>query len=138
MIQLLNVLSPVLVAVATGLMAVLLARVNHRIKKDEQTDEVLKTIEENQKSISANMGAIETLNMKHEELEKTLNRSQRANTVLLRDSMRSTHKRLMEQGSVTSHQLQDFEEAYNIYHESGGNGTATKYYEDIRKLDVKD
>lgn len=138
LIQLFNALSPVLVAIMTGVMAIFLAKVNHRIKKDERTDESLEAIEKNQKTIADNITAIHKLDAKVDELEKSLRRTQRANTVLLRDSMRVSHKALMEQGTIASHQLSDFEEAYQIYHESGGNGTATKYRDDILTLEIKD
>ncbi len=138
LIQLFNALSPVLVAIMTGVMAIFLAKVNHRIKKDERTDKSLEAIEKNQKTIADNIAAIHNLDAKVDELEKSLRRTQRANTVLLRDSMRVSHKALMEQGTIASHQLSDFEEAYQIYHESGGNGTATKYRDDILTLEIKD
>ncbi len=37
-----------------------------------------------------------------------------------------------------SNQLRDFQEAYDIYHREGGNGTATRWLKDVMSLPIQD
>ncbi|EJW96822.1 hypothetical protein EVA_15072 [gut metagenome] len=48
------------------------------------------------------------------------------------------HAEYMMQGFVTSRQKRDFLEAYAVYEEKGGNGTAEGWKREISELPVRD
>ena len=58
--------------------------------------------------------------------------------LLLRGQLKEYHKEYMQRGWVTSEELADYLEMYDAYHSLGGNGVATKWQEDIKRLEVRD
>ena len=58
--------------------------------------------------------------------------------LLLRGQLKEYHKEYMQRGWVTSEELADYLEMYEAYHLLGGNGVATKWKEDVQKLEVRD
>ena len=42
----------------------------------------------------------------------------------------------MKNKQITLDDLEDFSDMYEVYHAAGGNGTGTKMFEDIKKLEV--
>lgn len=138
MVDILTALSPVLVALTSGLAGLLLAKQNSRDKKSEQRDIQLKAIERNQEQISKSFQLISDLAENHASLLSETARQRDALKILLRNSLMQDHTRLMEQGYLTSYQLRDFEESYSVYHSEGGNGTATKWLEEIKTLPIHD
>lgn len=138
MSEVLTALSPVFVAFTTGIMAVILAKVNARVKRADEQDEHLKSIQKNQESITKNLSLITDLTEGHAKLTAELARQGRGMRILLRSSMQADHQRLMNQGYISSHQLRDFEEAYDVYHQEGGNGTATRWLEELKELPIRD
>ena len=58
--------------------------------------------------------------------------------LLLRGQLKEYHKEYMQRGWVTSEELADYLEMYEAYHSLGGNGVATKWKEDVQKLEVRD
>lgn len=145
----LSVITPILTAVITGLMSILLSRVNSRIKRAElqaeaRSDEAkaqeahLNVIQNNQENISRNFELISELAHGHALLTAETERQRTGMKVLLRNSLMNEHRLLMKQGFISSYQLRDFEEAYDVYHKEGGNGTATRWLEEVRSLPVED
>lgn len=81
----------------------------------EQNTEDIKRIEESQTALKLGMQA------------------------LLKNNLKVLHKEYMERGSVESDELDNFITQYKAYHDGlGGNGTGTKYYEDVLTLKIKD
>ena len=58
--------------------------------------------------------------------------------ILLKDNLKKLHKEYMEDGNITSDELDDFTFQYSTYHSLGGNGTGTKWYTDVMSLPVVD
>ena len=54
--------------------------------------------------------------------------------VLLRDRLVAAHKRIIEDWSVTTSELQSFREMHQLYIEAGGNGPASHLIEDIERV----
>lgn len=57
--------------------------------------------------------------------------------ILLRRELREQYKNIVEKTYVSIEELEEFDEIYEIYHELGGNGTGTKMYEYVHKMEVK-
>ena len=72
--------------------------------------------------------------------EQTKERSanSKGTMLLLRGQLKQYHKEYMQRGWITSEELADYLEMYEAYHSLGGNGVATKWKEDIEKLEVRD
>lgn len=119
------------VPICTALMGLLTYKIQRKDKKQDEMDRHIK-------SISKNMDAIEELTKSVVKLTEETNRQGNGMRVLLRASLHEDHKRLMKQGFVASNQLRDFQEAYDIYHREGGNGTATRWLKDIMSLPIQD
>lgn len=119
------------VPICTALMGILTYKIQRKDKKHDEMDRHIK-------SISKNMDAIEELTKSVVKLTEETNRQGNGMRVLLRASLHEDHKRLMKQGFVASNQLRDFQEAYDIYHREGGNGTATRWLRDVISLPIQD
>ena len=119
------------VPICTALMGILTYKIQRKDKKHDEMDRHIK-------SISKNMDAIEELTKSVVKLTEETNRQGNGMRVLLRASLHEDHKRLMKQGFVASNQLRDFQEAYDIYHREGGNGTATRWLQDVMSLPIQD
>lgn len=58
--------------------------------------------------------------------------------LMLRYMMQRYHTEYMLQEFVTTEQYRNFEEIYNVYHSLKGNGTATKWFDEIKELEIRD
>lgn len=56
----------------------------------------------------------------------------------LRYMLQRYHTEYMLQEFVTTEQYRNFEEIYNVYHSLKGNGTATKWFDEIKELEIRD
>lgn len=119
------------VPICTALMGVLTYKIQRKDKKQDEMDQHIKTI-------SRNMAAIDELTKSVVKLTEETGRQGNGMRILLRSSLYEDHKNLMKQGFVTSNQLRDFQEAYDIYHREGGNGTATRWLKDVMSLPIQD
>ena len=119
------------VPICTALMGLLTYKIQRKDKKQDEMDRHIK-------SISKNMDAIDELTRSVVQLTEETSRQGNGMRVLLRASLHEDHKRLMKQGFVASNQLRDFQEAYDIYHREGGNGTATRWLQDVMSLPIQD
>ncbi len=120
-----------MVPICTALMGLLTYKIQRKDKKQDEMDRHIK-------SVSKNMDAIEELTKSVVKLTEETGRQGCGMRILLRSSLHDDHKALMKQGYVTSNQLRDFQEAYNVYHQEGGNGTATRWLKDIMNLPIRD
>lgn len=119
------------VPICTALMGLLTYKIQRKDKKQDEMDQHIK-------AISRNMAAIDELTRSVVQLTEETSRQGNGMRVLLRASLHEDHKRLMKQGFVASNQLRDFQEAYDIYHREGGNGTATRWLKDVMSLPIQD
>lgn len=62
----------------------------------------------------------------------------KAVALLLRRELNELHERFMEKEHISSGQFATFQDIYDTYHDLGGNGTATRWYEDVKKKPIKD
>lgn len=74
--------------------------------------------------------------LKQQKRERSAN--SRGMMLLLRGQLKVYHKEYMQRGWITSEELADYLEMYEAYHSLGGNGVATKWKEDVQKLEVRD
>lgn len=56
---------------------------------------------------------------------------------LLKSELKQKHSEHMMQKFISSDDLHNFEELYNCYHNLGGNGTGTKWYDEVLTLPLK-
>lgn len=76
---------------------------------------------------------------KEKEINDARNEAQAEGTMLmLRYMMQRYHTEYMLQEFVTTEQYRNFEEIYNVYHSLKGNGTATKWFDEIKELEIRD
>lgn len=68
---------------------------------------------------------------------KTRKANSKGTMLLLRSQLRAIHTKYMPLGEIPSYAYQEFMDIYEAYHELGGNGTATKMYEEIHELHLK-
>ncbi len=57
-----------------------------------------------------------------------------SHVAMLRELIRLEYKEDMRQGFVDSEELEHVEKLYELYHSLGGNGTATRWMEELRNL----
>lgn len=74
-------------------------------------------------------------------LLKQQKKSKDANTkgtmLLLRVKIIEYHDKYMELGEIPSYAFDNFVEMYDTYHALGGNGMATKMYNEIQEIHLK-
>ena len=58
--------------------------------------------------------------------------------VLMRYMLQRYHATYMMRGFITSHEKQEFLEAYYVYHDKGGNGTGESWMREVDGLPVRD
>lgn len=58
--------------------------------------------------------------------------------LLLRSTMKQYYNEYKDNGKISSSDYTEFEEMYNAYHNLGGNGTATKWFNKIKELEIDD
>ncbi len=58
--------------------------------------------------------------------------------VLMRYMLQRYHAAYMMRGFITSHEKQEFLEAYQVYHAKGGNGTGESWKREVDTLPVRD
>ena len=119
------------VPICTALMGLLTYKIQRKDKKQDEMDRHIK-------NISKNMAAIDELTKSVVKLTEETGRQACGMRILLRSSLHEDHKLLMKQEYISSNQLMDFQEAYDIYHREGGNGTATRWLKDVMSLPIQD
>lgn len=62
----------------------------------------------------------------------------KATSLLLRRELNQLHEEYLEKETITSSQYSSFYDIYKTYHDLGGNGTADRWFDDIKKMKVKD
>lgn len=67
--------------------------------------------------------------------DKKKKNNDKAMMLLMRRELRELHEKHVSEGFITSEQLGEFEEIYEVYHSLGGNGTGTVWKNDVEKLE---
>lgn len=119
------------VPICTALMGILTYKIQRKDKKQDEVDQHLQ-------KLSDKLQTIDELSRSVIQLTEETSRQGDGMRVLLRTSLHEDHKLLMKQGYISSNQLRDFQEAYDIYHREGGNGTATRWLKDVMSLPIKE
>ena len=57
---------------------------------------------------------------------------------MLKSELKILHKEYMDRGNISSEELDNFNHLYEVYHLLGGNGTGTKYYDEVCQLQLLD
>lgn len=73
-----------------------------------------------------------------ERQEKMQHNSIKGTTMVLRYIMKQYHTDYMIQGFVTSEQLKDYNEVFEVYVSLGGNSVAVRWHEEINDLPVRE
>lgn len=58
--------------------------------------------------------------------------------LLLKSVLKSYYNEYKDRGKISSQDFTEYEEMYNAYHNLGGNGTATKWFDKIKELEIDD
>lgn len=58
--------------------------------------------------------------------------------LLLRVMMEDKHEKFMNQNHISSDELADFNEMYEVYHKLGGNGRGTVWMNDLNELERRE
>lgn len=58
--------------------------------------------------------------------------------ILLRETLKLHYNEYMKRGSITTDELDNCNDIYEVYHQLKGNGTGTKMIKDLRNLDIKE
>ena len=56
--------------------------------------------------------------------------------IIMKIMLKQQYNIHMKNKQITLDDLEDFSDMYEVYHAAGGNGTGTKMFEDIKKLEV--
>ena len=57
---------------------------------------------------------------------------------ILKCQLKERHKEYMDRKSITSEELDNFNHLYTVYNSLGGNGTGTKYHNEVLTLPILD
>lgn len=71
------------------------------------------------------------------EQKKDRDANSKGTMLLLRVQLIEYHDKYMALGEIPSYVYENFDEMYEAYHALGGNGVATKMYEEIQELHLK-
>ena len=139
MLEFLNAIGPVTV---TGLFGIILWRLQaadaDRKANRAKSDERMARIEANTAKLADHDALIVSLSEIAQRLKEATEVNGEGVKVMMRYMLQRYHAEYMLQGFLTSHQKTEFLEAYEIYHEKGGNGTAEGWKNELCELPVRD
>jgi hypothetical protein len=72
------------------------------------------------------------------EIKESQNALSNGMQILLKENLKKLHKEYMDRGHITSDEFDDYNFQYNTYHSLGGNGTGTKYFNEVSDLEIID
>lgn len=129
-------------ALVTGLFGIVLWWLQKadadRKENRKKNDERLARIETIATRLAEHDTAIDSLT----EIARDLKNSSEGNgegvKILMRYMLQRYHAEYMIQGYVTTHQRDEFLEAYTVYHGKGGNGTGEYWMQEVSRLPVRD
>lgn len=139
MLEFLNAIGPVTV---TGLFGIILWRLQaadaDRKANRAKSDERMARIEANTAKLADHDALIVSLSEIAKELKVATDQNSDGVKVLMRYMLQRYHATYMMRGFITSHEKQEFLEAYHVYHGKGGNGTGESWMREVDRLPVRD
>lgn len=139
MLEFLNAIGPVTV---TGLFGIILWRLQaadaDRKANRAKSDERMARIEANTAKLADHDALIVSLSEIAKELKVATDQNSDGVKVLMRYMLQRYHATYMMRGFITSHEKQEFLEAYHVYHGKGGNGTGESWMHEVDRLPVRD
>lgn len=139
MLELLNAIGPVTV---TGLFGIILWRLQaadaDRKANRAKSDERMARIEANTAKLADHDALIMSLSEIAKEFKTANDQNSEGVKILMRYMLQRYHATYMMRGFVTSHEKQEFLEAYHVYHDKGGNGTGESWMREVDRLPVRD
>ena len=106
--------------------------------RDEDTKKRLEMIQANTAKLADHDALIMSLSHLAKELKTANDQNSEGVKVLMRYMLQRYHAEYMIQGYITSHEKQEFLEAYHVYHDKGGNGTGESWMREVDGLPVRD
>lgn len=106
--------------------------------RDEDTKKRLEMIQANTAKLADHDALIMSLSHLAKELKTANDQNSEGVKVLMRYMLQRYHATYMMRGFVTSHEKQEFLEAYHVYHDKGGNGTGESWMREVDRLPVRD
>lgn len=106
--------------------------------RDEYTKKRLEMIQANTAKLADHDALIVSLSQLAKELKAATDQNSDGVKVLMRYMLQRYHATYMMRGFITSHEKQEFLEAYHVYHGKGGNGTGESWMREVDGLPVRD
>lgn len=106
--------------------------------RDEDTKKRLEMIQTNTAKLADHDALIVSLSQLAKELKVATDQNSDGVKVLMRYMLQRYHATYMMRGFITSHEKQEFLEAYHVYHGKGGNGTGESWMREVDGLPVRD
>lgn len=106
--------------------------------RDEYTKKRLEMIQANTAKLADHDALIVSLSQLAKELKVATDQNSDGVKVLMRYMLQRYHATYMMRGFITSHEKQEFLEAYHVYHGKGGNGTGESWMREVDGLPVRD
>lgn len=138
-LEFLNAIGPVTI---TGLFGIILWRLQaadtDRKANRAKADERMARIEANTAKLADHDALIVSLSEIARQLKEATEVNGEGVKVLMRYMLQRYHATYMMRGFITSHEKQEFLEAYHVYHDKGGNGTGESWMREVDRLPVRD
>lgn len=138
-LEFLNAIGPVTI---TGLFGIILWRLQaadaDRKANRAKSDERMARIEANTAKLADHDALIVSLSEIARQLKEATEVNGEGVKVLMRYMLQRYHATYMMRGFITSHEKQEFLEAYHVYHDKGGNGTGESWMREVDRLPVRD
>ena len=106
--------------------------------RDEDTKKRLEMIQANTAKLADHDALIVSLSQLAKDLKVATDQNSDGVKVLMRYMLQRYHATYMMRGFITSHEKQEFLEAYHVYHGKGGNGTGESWMREVDGLPVRD
>ena len=106
--------------------------------RDEDTKKRLEMIQANTAKLADHDALIMSMSHLAKELKTANDQNSEGVKVLMRYMLQRYHAAYMMRGFITSHEKQEFLEAYHVYHDKGGNGTGESWMREVDRLPVRD
>lgn len=106
--------------------------------RDEDTRKRLDMIHANTEKLASHDALIVSLSEIARQLKEATDQNSEGVKVLMRYMLQRYHATYMMRGFITSHEKQEFLEAYTVYHSKGGNGTGESWKREVDTLPVRD
>ncbi len=106
--------------------------------RDEDTKKRLEMIQANTAKLADHDALIVSLSQLVKDLKTATDQNSDGVKVLMRYMLQRYHATYMMRGFITSHEKQEFLEAYSVYHNKGGNGTGESWMREVDRLPVRD